>query len=104
MATFTGNENHDISLNEAAHMTANYRNANPGQTKGHYFGGTAIQNVLSQMGSVGIRIYYALKDDGTKQLVIVGVDADANDLTDGLILDLSVPCPATCGNANSLNS
>lgn len=104
MATFTGNENHEIPLSEAAHMTANYRNANPGQTKGHYFGGTAIQSVLSQVGSVGLRIYYALKDDGTKQLVIVGVNEDGNDLTEGLILDFSVACPPTCGNANSLNS
>lgn len=103
MATFTGNENHDIPLSEAAHMTANYRNANPGQTKGHYFGGTAIQSVLSQAGSVGVRIYYALKDDGTKQLVVVGVNADGNDLTDGIILDFSVACPPICGSVNALN-
>lgn len=101
--TFTGNENHDISLQEASQWTANYRNANPGQTKGHYFSSNAIKAVLAQTGCVGMRIYYANTDTGTKQLVIVGVAADGNDLVNGLILDRSVLCPPDCGNSNSLN-
>ena len=102
--TFTGNENHDITLQEASHWTANYRNANPDQTKGHYFGETAIQNLLNQTGCVGMRIYYAITDTGIKQLVIVGVTADGNDLVNGLILDRSVLCPPDCGISNPLNN
>ncbi|MCC6370743.1 MAG: hypothetical protein IT236_07060 [Bacteroidia bacterium] len=104
MATFTGHENHDIPLSEASAWTANYRNANPGQINGHYFGGDAIQNVLAQTGCVGLRMYYAINDEGVKQLIIVGVNADGNDLVNGLLLDRSVLCPPTCGNSNSLNS
>ena len=96
MATFTGNENHDIPLSEAAQWTANYRNANPGQTKGHYFGGTAINSVLTQSGCVGLRMYYATTNENIKQLVIVGVDASGNDLVNGLILDRSILCPPDC--------
>ena len=104
MAVFTGNENHDITLNEAAEMTANYRNANPGEVKGHYFGSAAIESVLSQTGCVGFRIYFAITNEGAKQLVIVGVDANGNDITNGVILDRGMPCPPDCGNANVLNS
>jgi hypothetical protein len=102
--TFTGHENHDIPLSEASQWTANYRNANPNEVKAHYFGGDAIQSVLAQTNCVGLRIYYALTDTGAKQLVIVGVDANQNDLVNGIILDRSILCPPDCGAANSLNS
>lgn len=104
MAVFTGNENHDITLSEAAQMTANYRNAQPGQVKGHYFGGEAIRSVLSQAGCVGMRIYYGVTNDGAFQPIVVGVDSNGNDITDGVLMERAVPCPPDCGNANVLNS
>lgn len=102
--TFTGNENHDIPLNTASAWTANYRNANPNQIKGHYFGKTAILAILEQSGCVGIRVYYAINSDGVKQLIVVGVDANGNDLYNGLLADRSFNCPPDCGAANPLNS
>ena len=102
--SFTGNENHDISLDVAAEWTENYRNANPGAVKGHYFGKTAIQAILSQDDAVGIRIYYALNDKGEKQLIITGVDANENDLYEGLLAENSITCPPKCGVSNPLNS
>ncbi|MBI3234723.1 MAG: hypothetical protein HYZ42_11920, partial [Bacteroidetes bacterium] len=45
---FTGHENHDITLSTAGEWTKNYRDANPGQTKGHFFGKDAIQAILNQ--------------------------------------------------------
>lgn len=102
--SFTGNENHDISLQEAAELTANYRNANPGQTLGHFFGATAIAAILGQEGCVGIRLYYAITNAGQKQLVVVGVNADGNDLYNGLLADRSFNCPPVCGISNPLNS
>lgn len=101
---FTGNEDHDIPLATAAEWTANYRSANPGATKGHYFGKDEIDAVLNQQDCVGIRIYYALNDSGSKELVIVGVKANEDDMDGGLILDRSIKCPPTCGSSNSLNS
>jgi hypothetical protein len=102
--TFTGNEDHSISLQEASEWTKNYRNANPGQTLAHYFGQSAITAILNQAGCVGIRIYYALDTEGTKQLIITGVDSNGNDLYNGLLADRSHRCPPVCGTANPLNS
>lgn len=102
---FTGLEDHSITLAEAAALTANYRASVPtGSTLGHYFGGDAISAILAQEGCVGVRIYYGLKDDGTEQLIIVGVDAYENDMTSGLLAEKSILCPNQCGSANVLNS
>ena len=102
--SFTGNENHDITLQEASAMTANYRNASPGAVLGHYFGNSAISAILAQTGCVGIRMYYAITNEGVKQLVLVGVDSNGNDLYNGLLADRSYNCPPDCGNSNPLNT
>lgn len=102
---FTGNEDHSFPLETAAEWTKNYRDsAGTNAVKGHYFGGTFISEILAQQNCVGIRIYYALDENGAKQLIIVGVDSNENDLEDGLIAERSVACPPTCGNNNALNS
>ncbi len=101
---FTGNEDHSISLQTASEWTANYRNANPGQTKGHYFGKAAILDILNQDTCVGMRIYYALDDNGEKQLIITGVNSSENDLYNGLLAERSFKCPPICGVSNPLNS
>lgn len=102
--SFTGNEDHAITLQEASDWTANYRNANPGQTQGHFFGKNAISAILNQSGCVGIRIYYALDENGQKQLIITGVDSNENDLYNGLLAERSFHCPPDCGASNPLNS
>jgi hypothetical protein len=103
--SFTGHENHDISLTEASAWTKNFRDSiTPGQTIAHYYGKDAIQAILNQEGCVGIRIYYALDTAGVKQLVTVGVDASGNDLYQGLLADRTLRCPLSCSAANPLNS
>lgn len=104
--TFTGNEDHSISLTDASEMTENYRNANPGTTTilAHYFGKARIQAILSQEDCVGMRTYYAISNDGVKQLVIVGVDENGNDLYNGLLAERSYHCPPQCSASNPLNS
>lgn len=102
---FTGNENHDISLSEAAAWTKNYRDTiTSGQTIAHLFGKQAIQSILNQSGCVGIRIYYALDDAAAKQIIAVGVNADGNDLYNGLLAERTIRCPQDCSTANPLNS
>jgi hypothetical protein len=104
--SFTGNEGDYISLTDGSSYTAAYRAANPGSTQGHFFGSTKIKALLAQSGCVGLRFYHGIDTNGLKQLVVVGVDKNENDLTTGasLILDKSVLCPPNCGPANSLNS
>ncbi len=101
---FTGSENHSITLSQAAQWTRNYRIANPGQTLAHYFGKQAIIDILNQETCVGLRVYYALDDAGEKQLILVGVDANENDLFNGVLAERSVKCPQACGMLNPLNS
>jgi hypothetical protein len=104
---FTGNEIHDISLQDAADLTKNYRNqftVGVNYIKGEYFGKTALQSLLNQTNCVGARMYFGLKADQSQCLVIVGVDGNGNDLTTGNIMDYGLPCPAHCSSANELNS
>lgn len=102
--SFTGNEDHSITLEEASTWTGNYRTANPRALKGHFFGKRAIQEILNQEDCVGIRIYYALDTAGKKQLIVVGATAEENDLYNGLLAERSNPCPPLCGQNNPLNS
>lgn len=102
--SFTGNENHAITLQEAAQLTSNYRTNNPNAILGLYYSKDALQEILSQQDCVGIRTYYAETSIGEKTLVIVGVNASQNDLVNGKIADFGIPCPTECSYLNDLNS
>lgn len=112
MATFNGSEGGPISLETAKKWTANYRaTIKPGETEAHYWGADVIRRLLDENLSVGIRAYYAIDDAGKKQLLLVGVDGDGNNLLpkegtavksteadgDPIIVDQSLPCPPHCG-------
>ena len=102
---YTGEEEHEISLEDASALTGRYRAQMSGtQIKGGYFGKNAILDVVGQEGCVGIRYYYGLDPDDKHVLVIVGVDSDGNDLTEGMILEFSMPCPDYCSATNDLNT
>ena len=113
MATFNGSESGPISLETAKKWTANYRaTIKPGETEAHYWGAAIIRQLLDENRSVGIRAYYAIDDNGKKQLLLVGVDEDGNNLLpkegdasnsataegDPIIVDQSLPCPPHCGS------
>ncbi len=104
---FTGTEDNEISYNDAAQLTQNYRDAQtPGSNyvKGEYFSKASLESVLDQSECVGIRIYYGLDENNVQRLVIVGVDANENDLVTGVILEHGIMCPPICGVPNNLNS
>ncbi|GAB5417054.1 MAG: hypothetical protein Crog4KO_19200 [Crocinitomicaceae bacterium] len=100
---FNGKEGGAISIEQGADMTARYRDDNPGDIKGHFYGKDILKQLLNQEGAMGIRIYYGIDENGKKELVLVSADADENDNLD-LVVDLSQPCPPDCGAANDLNS
>ncbi|MEJ8801629.1 hypothetical protein [Pontibacter sp. H249] len=107
MATFNGTEGEPIDLAQAAAWTANYRNTEAEKSaetviKAHFFGREILQELLNQEGCVGIRMYYALDNEGQKQLVLVGADADGNDIEE-LVLDGSRICPPNCSEGGNLN-
>jgi len=80
---FTGAEGESIDHHLAGQWTRNYREANPGEIQGHFFGHKILESILKQKGCFGIRMYYALDDDKNRHLVLVGVDKDGNDMIKG---------------------
>jgi len=103
--TFTGKEDHSISLADASKMTGNFQlHAAPDQIVGGFFGKDAVLGIISQEGAVGLRYYYGLDDEGTPHIILIGVNADGNDMTDGLLAERSTMCPPHCGEFNDLNS
>jgi len=101
---FNGDEGKQVTLTEASAWTENYRNANPTEIKAHFFGINKINSVLQQTGVMGIRFYYGQEDNGTRNLILVGTDANENDMTTGIIIETGIPCPSKCGVVNELNS
>ena len=94
----TGSENHVITLDQAVKLVQNYTfSPSAPTTKGGVFARSIFDKILSQSGCIGIRYYYAKKDDGTPTLVLVGVDNTGNDLTAGVLGDQVFPCPPYCG-------
>ncbi len=103
--TFTGNEGAVITLAEGSKMTAAYRaTISTGDTIALAVGKNLVNSILGQTGCMGIRMYFALDEHGNKQLVLVGVDANGDDMTVGVIVDRLFPCPNGCSQKNALNS
>lgn len=96
------NDSQEISLDEAKQLTATYRANNPNQTLGYAFGKTILLQILNQTNCAGIRVYNG-QDANGMQPVIVGVDADGNDLCSGTIGDRSYKSPPYSGSASPLN-
>ncbi len=104
-------DGHIISLQEAATLTANFRN-NPVaaavaliQQKGQSFPASTINLILNQPNVASMGIFYGLELlPPVFKLIIVGVDGAGNDIVAGLIADKGLTCPPNCGVANALNS
>ncbi|MBA4313143.1 MAG: hypothetical protein C0417_11000 [Chlorobiaceae bacterium] len=97
--------NQIISPVEASKLTGKYREqAEIGAIKGGLFWKEYVQKLLDQPGCVALRYYYALDDKGNPTIVLVGVDGDGNDMTNGIILEISPFCPPICSISNSLNT
>lgn len=86
-----------IDLTEAKEMTNAYQAAFPTEPKCFFFGKDKLQSVIDQEGCIGVRMYRGFDVVRNEQnVVIVGVDASGNDMTDGLLLDKGVMCPQNC--------
>jgi hypothetical protein len=103
--TFTGQEGDPISLETAKRWTSTYQKNNPSDTRAHFFGFEILKQILAEESCVGIRMYYAIDDEGKRQIVLVGVNAAGENLLpqserDGnegnIVADASFPCPSFC--------
>jgi hypothetical protein len=102
----TGDEGAPIDLELAASWTRNHRHRHPDGVVSQFFGQKILNTILQQNGCLGIRIYYANKQqlsgwqkffvsvgnffikvvanaEGEKRFVITGVQADGQDQLPG---------------------
>jgi hypothetical protein len=95
---------HRISLADAAVHTRRHRDAAAKDTlRGAMFHGQPVRELLEQPGCVGLRIYHGRNADGTPAVILVGVDANGDDMTTASILEFHYPCPPYCPVSNDLN-
>ncbi len=101
--SFNPNQDHSISLAEAAALTKAYRDANPGAKIGGFFGKAAIEAILNQPECVGLKFYYAI-ENGVPALVLCGAKADQDDLYQGSLAERELKDPPLNSSPNPLNS
>ncbi len=93
-----------ISLELALEMVNEFRSKYPDLPKGFFVGKNNINLILDQKDCIGIRSYNGIDDKtGRQTLVLVGVNKDHKDMTDGYIVDRVVPCPTACDKDSPLN-
>lgn len=107
MPTFNGSEGDIIPIEQAVQWTSNYckqAETDEGKllTQAHFYGREILQKLLDQEGCMGIRMYYGIDEEGQKQLILVGADADGNDLEE-MVVDHSSICPPDCATTGRLN-
>ncbi len=104
----------DIGYEAGAKMIKNWFDQNPDDVLAYFTGRNIIENVLAQPGCVGIRMFNAINDLGIKQLVMVGVDKNGNNILEftttgdngeiikkkGIVADRSALCPPSCGEGS----
>jgi hypothetical protein len=97
---------HRISKSEAAKKTKRYKEKK--EKKDRYptlaFHGEAYTRILQQSGCVGIRAYPGEHEDGAVTMILVGVDADGNDMVNGELAQDPFYCPPDCSDPNELNT
>ncbi|MBI5022073.1 MAG: hypothetical protein HZB59_11615 [Ignavibacteriales bacterium] len=97
--------NQIITLDEATKYTSAYRKqSSPNATKGGLFWKEFVQKLLDQPGCAAMRYYHGFNTDGKPVIVLVGVNDKGDDITEGVLLEISPLCPPICSSPNTLNS
>jgi hypothetical protein len=111
--TYSAEVGEDIGYELGAKMIKNYFMKNQDDVLASFMGRNQIEAILAQPGVVGIRMFNALNDLGIRQLVLVGVDANGQNVLQyttigengelikkkGIVADRARICPPYCGDA-----
>ncbi len=102
----TPNDGQRISKADAKNWITDYRAKNPNKVLAQFYGSKRLNEILTQPGCIGIRIYVTTDSQGHNQLVLVGAMKDGNNIwpkldttdpsVDGIILEFGTPCPPIC--------
>ncbi len=98
------NSGEQINLETALSLVRSYRAQYPNNIKAHLVGATLLRSILEQPGCVGIRIYQGLDENRVLAPVLVGVDENGEDMTQGVMVDKLGPCPPICAGPSVLMS
>lgn len=98
------NSGSEISLSDAVELAKQFQHKFPKEIKASFVGTNTLNLILKQQGCVGVRIYNGY-DVGLERFapVFVGVNAEGKDMTDGVILDKTKPCPQYCDPTSPLS-
>lgn len=91
---------HRITAAEARALMA--RRPRGLEARGGHFPREAFEEILAQPNCAGIRFYYGTNPDGSPAIVMVGIDANSADMTEGVLIDTHFPCPPFCDESSSL--
>jgi hypothetical protein len=99
-------QDHRIGRQDAARLTRRFRGRGRPEKPmpAIAFHRDAFDRILRQPGCVGIRAYPATTESGGDTLVLVGVDAEGNDMVAGELAEFGSTCPPTCPDDNDLNA
>jgi hypothetical protein len=100
-----------IPLQSAEAWTTAWRAQNPNSVKAFLISVNEINDMLKEVGSNSIRLYFGL-DGGVEKLVLVAVNGSGQDIinpmVDGQLVsgtyDFCTPCPPTCDTNSPLYS
>ena len=97
---------HKISKDKAKEKTKRYKEkkAKHERFPALAYHAEAFRRILEQPGCVGIRAYPGEDADGSVSTILVGVDADGNDMVNGELMQDPFTCPPECSDGNELNS
>ncbi|HVZ26986.1 MAG TPA: hypothetical protein VG842_13060 [Sediminibacterium sp.] len=107
-----------ITRSQAVELVTRFRN-NPGPDMPYAetFFGDSVKALLAQAGCENFRVYLGRKANDSICLILVGVDADGNDILpptnsrpisekeedEGIILEDAIQCPPVCPPSSLLN-
>lgn len=91
---FTGTENHSVTMAEAVSLIKNYRTHYGTDSRpACFFDKQVLRAVLDQPHAVGLRYYFGFGHDEQPRLILVGTNAQADDLVHGEHLYVSMSRP-----------
>lgn len=109
--SYTPEVGKDIGYELGAKMIKSHYDQHPDDVMAHFMGRNIIEKLLAQPGCIGIRTFHGLNDLGIRQLVLVGVDKNGNNILEftttengkttkhkGIVADAAKACPPYCGD------